>query len=107
MKLNLAGKFSTLALATCALAASTALAEAGWVRSGGGVGPHGRTWSSSGSGNCAGGSCASHGTFIGPYGGVTTRSGETTCAGGTCNHSATITGPNGGVVTRNSTFSRY
>jgi hypothetical protein len=103
MKRNLPG---TLALATAALIATSALAEAGWVRSGGGVGPHGRTWSSSGSGSCGGGSCSSNQAFVGPNGGVTTRSGSTSCAGGTCNHSATVTGPNGHTATRDTSWTR-
>ncbi len=104
---HLARASGIFALATCSLLASTALAEAGWARSGGGTGPYGRTWSSSGSGNCAGGSCTSSQAFTGPNGGTTTRSGATNCAGGTCNHSATVTGPNGGTRTRNSTWTRY
>ena len=107
MKRNLTATVATLALAACSLAATSALAEAGWMRSGGGTGPYGRTWSSSGSGGCYGGSCASNQAFVGPNGGVTTRSGATSCAGGTCNHSATVNGPNGGTRTRNSTWTRY
>ena len=97
---------ATIALAACSLTASSALAEAGWVRSGSGIGPYGRTWSSTGSGSCGGGSCSSHQTFVGPNGGVTTRTGSTTCAGGTCNHSATITGPEGRTATRNTSWTR-
>jgi hypothetical protein len=107
MHRNLTSILAVGTLALGALASASTLAEAGWVRSGGGTGPHGRSWSSNGSGGCYGGSCSSHQTFYGPYGGVTTRSGQTTCADGTCNHSATYTGPNGGTATRNSTWSRY
>ncbi len=91
----------------CARRTPRRFAEGGWSRSGGGTGPYGRTWSSSGSGGCYGGSCASNQAFVGPNGGVTTRSGSTSCAGGTCNHSATVNGPNGGTRTRNSTWTRY
>jgi hypothetical protein len=104
---NLTPTLGALALVAASLAASPALAEGGWARSGGGVGPYGRTWNSSGSGNCAGGSCASNQVFVGPNGGVTSRAGATTCAGGTCNHSATVTGPRGGTRTRNSTWTRH
>ena len=97
---------ATIALAACSLTASSALVEAGWVRWGCGIGPYGRTWSSTGSGSCGGGSCSSHQTFVGPDGGVTTRTGLTTCAGGTCNHSATITGPEGRTATRNTSWTR-
>jgi hypothetical protein len=107
MARNLTSALGVLALAGCSLVAASTLAEAGWARSGGGTGPHGRTWSSSGSGQCGGGSCSSQQSFTGPRGNTTTRSGTTTCAGGTCNHSATYTGPNGGTATRNSTWTRY
>jgi hypothetical protein len=95
----------TLALAF--LLAGASMAEAGWSRKGSGVGPRGGTWSSTGSGSCAGGSCASTQTFTGPAGGTTTRHGSTTCSGGTCNHSATVTGPNGNGYTRSGSFARY
>lgn len=107
MHRNLTRTLGVLALAGASLASAATLAEAGWARSGGGTGPYGRTWSSSGSGGCYGGSCSSHQAFTGPNGGTTTRSGATSCAGGTCNHSATVTGPNGGTRTRNSTWTRY
>ena len=109
MKRNLTLTLGTLGLAACSLVATSVLAEAGsrWSRSGGGVGPYGGTWSSSGSGQCSGGSCTSNQALVGPNGGVTTRSGATSCYGGTCNHSATVTGPNGGTRTRNSTWTRY
>ncbi len=106
MKGNLTPLLGVAVLAAFAIAATPASAG-GWSRSGGGVGPYGRTWSSNGSGYCGGGSCSSHQTFYGPDGGVTTRSGGTTCAGGTCNHSATFTGPYGGTRTRNSTWTHY
>jgi hypothetical protein len=107
MKGNLTPVLAVAALAAFALTATPAFAGGGWSRSGGGVGPYGRTWSSSGSGHCSGGSCTSNQAFVGPNGGVTSRSGATSCYGGTCNHSATVTGPNGGTRTRNSTWTRY
>ena len=98
------------ALASLSLVAALVVFQASaanaWTRSGGGVGPRGGTWHSSGSGSCAGGSCSSSQSFTGPAGRTTARQGSTTCAGDTCNHSATITGPNGGTVTRNSTITR-
>jgi hypothetical protein len=107
MKRNLTSVAGTLALAACSFAATSTLAEAGWARSGGGMGPHGRTWNSTGSGACGGGSCSSHQEFVGPNGGVTTRNGSTSCAGGTCNHSATVTGPDGRSATRNTSWTHY
>jgi len=107
MKGNLTPTLGALALAVAVFAATPALAGGGWAHSGGGIGPYGRSWSSSGSGQCANGSCASSQVFVGPNGGVRSRSGATDCAGGTCNHSATVTGPYGGSRTRNSTWTRY
>jgi len=106
MKGNLTLVLGAGALAAFALAATPASAG-GWSRSGGGVGPYGRTWSSSGSGYCANGSCTSNQEVTGPNGGAWRRSGSTACAGGTCNHSATVTGPRGGTRTRNSSWTRY
>lgn len=104
---NSTAALGALALAACALSTTSTLAEAGdWTRSGAGVGPYGRTWSSYGSGSCAGGSCASNQVFVGPNGGVTSRSGSTSCYGGSCSHSATVKGPNGGTRTRNSSWTR-
>ncbi len=103
---NVARTLGTVALVAGALAAATPSMAGQWSRSGGGVGPYGRTWSSHGSGSCAGGSCTSNQAFVGPNGGVTTRSGSTNCSGGSCNHSATVNGPNGGTRTRNSTWTR-
>jgi hypothetical protein len=98
--------FASLSLVAVLFVAQASAANA-WTRVGGGVGPRGGTWHSSGAGSCAGGSCSSNQSFTGPAGRTVTRAGSTSCAGGTCNHSATITGPNGGMVTRNSTVSRY
>jgi len=106
MKGNLTLVLGAGALAAFALAATPASAG-GWSRSGDGVGPYGRTWSSSGSGYCAGGSCTSNQVFVGPNRGVTSRSGSMSCYGGTCNHSATVTGPRGGTRTRNSSWTSY
>ena len=107
MKRSLAPALGTLALAACSLVAASDLAEAGWARSGGGVGPYGRAWSSSAHGGCAGRSCSSHSTVTGPRGGVTARSRSTTCAGDTSNRAVTVTGPRGGTRMRNSTWTRY
>jgi len=106
MKGNLTLVLGAGALAAFALAATPASAG-GWSRSGGGVGPYGRTWSSSGSGYCAGGSCTSNQEVTGPNGGAWRRSGSTACAGGTCNHAATVTGPRGATRTRNASWTRY
>lgn len=98
------------ALASLSLVAALVVCQASaanaWTRSGGGVGPRGGSWHSSGAGSCAGRSCSSSQSFTGPAGRTTTRQGSTSCAGGSCSHSATITGPNGGSVTRSSTISR-
>ncbi len=107
MKRNSMRIVGTFALAASSLVASYALAEAGWARSGGGTGPYGRTWSSSGSGHCAGGTCSSQQVFTGPRGGVRTRNGTTSCGGGICNRSSTVTYPGGRTRTRNSTWTRY
>ncbi|WP_240535739.1 hypothetical protein [Bradyrhizobium sp. STM 3809] len=93
------------AIAAMVMALGSSGAQA-WTRSGGGVGPRGGTWSSSGSGGCAGGSCSHTGSFTGPRGGVVTNSGQTSCAGGTCTHTGTTTGPYGGTINRSSTFTR-
>jgi hypothetical protein len=93
---------ATAALAVALMTAAASSADAGWVRSGSGTGPRGNSWSSTGSGSCAGGTCSSSQTFTGPRG-TTTRNGSTTCSGGTCNHTGTITGPNGGTINRSST----
>lgn len=107
MKRNLTATLTLLTLGTVALAATPASADGAWSRSGGGVGPYGRTWSSNGSGQCAGGSCTSHQHATGPNGGTWSRSGAASCAGGSCNRSATVTGPRGGTRTRNATWSRH
>lgn len=96
-----------ITLAAAFLLAGASVADAGWSRKGGGTGPRGNSWSSTGSGSCSGGSCASMQTFTGPNGGTTTRNGSTTCSGGTCNHSATVTGPNGHGYTRSGSVTRY
>jgi hypothetical protein len=93
---------ATATLAVALMTAAASSADAGWVRSGSGTGPRGNSWSSTGSGSCAGGTCSSSQTFTGPRG-TTTRNGSTTCSGGTCNHTGTITGPNGGTINRSST----
>jgi hypothetical protein len=98
--------FASLSLVAVLFVAPISAANA-WTRVGGGVGPRGGTWHSSGAGSCAGGSCSSSQSFTGPAGRTISRSGNTSCAGGVCNHSATITGPNDGTVTRSSTLSRY
>ena len=106
MKGSITRIVGTVALAAAAFAAATPAMAGQWSRSGSGIGPYGRTWSSQGSGSCYGGSCASSQRFVGPNGGVTTRSGSTGCSGGTCNHSATVTGPRRGTRTRSSTWTR-
>ncbi len=93
-------------VAAAMFVAGATVAEAGWQRSSGGVGPRGGTWHSSGSGSCAYGSCASHQSYTGPRGNTVNRYGSTSCSGGTCNHSATYSGPYGGSVTRNSSVTR-
>lgn len=60
--------------------AGASVADAGWSRSGGGTGPRGNTWNSSGFGSCSDGSCS---------------------------HSTTVTGPNGEGYTRSGTVTRY
>ena len=97
--------FASLSIVAVLCIAQVSAANA-WTRVGGGVGPRGGTWHSSGSGSCAGGSCSSQQSFTGPAGRTYTRQGSTSCAGGTCNSSATLTGPNGGTVTRSGTISR-
>jgi hypothetical protein len=94
------------ALALVLMAAGASSADAGWVHSGGGTGPRGNTWSSTGSGSCAGGTCNSTQTFTGPRG-TTTRNGSTTCSGGTCTHTGTGTGPYGRGYNRSGTVTRY
>jgi hypothetical protein len=96
------GATAIIALVT---AAATPSAEA-WTRSGGGTGPRGGTWSSSGMGGCAGGSCSHTSTFTGPRGGTVTNTGSTSCAGGSCTHTGTTIGPYGGTINRSSTFTR-
>src|SRR5438552_2615672 len=91
-------------VAAMVMAAGASSAEA-WTRSGGGSGPRG-SWSSSGSGGCAGGSCGHTSSFTGVRGNTVTNTGSTTCAGGTCTHTGTTTGPYGGTVNRSSTFTR-
>jgi hypothetical protein len=92
-------------LATVLMAAGTSSADA-WSRSGGGTGPRGNSWSSTGSGSCAGGTCSSGQTYTGPRG-TTTRNGSTSCSGGVCSHTGTVTGPNGNSATRSGTVTRY
>lgn len=99
--------YAPLCLAAALVVVGASFAEAGWSRSSGGTGPRGRTWSSTGSGSCAGGTCSSSQTRTGPNGGTVTRSGSTSCSGGTCEHSATRTGPNGGTATRSGSITRY
>jgi hypothetical protein len=98
-------RLGSAAIAVMLVTAAASTADA-WTRSGSGMGPRGNSWSSTGAGSCAGGSCSSKQTFTGPRGGTTTRTGSTTCSGGTCNHTWTVTGPNGGGFTRGSTISR-
>ena len=97
--------FTSLAFAAVLSVAQASAANA-WTRVGGGVGPRGGTWHSSGSGSCAGGSCNSQQSFTGPAGRTYTRQGSTNCTGGSCSSSATFTGPNGGTVTRSGTITR-
>jgi hypothetical protein len=97
--------FTSLSIIAVLFVAQASAANA-WTRGGGGVGPGGGTWHSTGSGSCAGGSCSSQQSFTGPAGRTYSRQGSTSCAGGTCNSSATVTGPNGGTVTRSGTISR-
>jgi hypothetical protein len=91
-------------IAAMVMAAGASSAEA-WTRSGGGSGPRG-SWSSSGSGGCAGGSCGHTSSFTGVRGNTYTNTGSTSCAGGSCTHTGTTTGPYGGTVSRSSTFTR-
>jgi hypothetical protein len=93
------------AIAALVMTAATPSGQA-WTRYGGGTGPRGGTWSSSGMGGCSGGSCSHSSTLTGPRGGTFTNTGSTTCAGGTCTHTGTTTGPYGGTVNRGSTFTR-
>jgi hypothetical protein len=97
--------FASLSIVAVLCIAQVSAANA-WTRVGGGVGPRGGTWHSSGSGSCTGGSCNSHQSFTGPAGRTYARQGSTTCGGGICNSSATFTGPKGGTVTRSGTISR-
>lgn len=98
--------FAPAALAIALMVAGASTADAGWSRSGGGTGPRGNSWNSTGSGSCSGGTCTSNQTYTGPRG-TTTRSRSTTCSGGTCKHTGTVTGPNGNGVTRSGTVTRY
>jgi hypothetical protein len=107
MTRNLTAALALLAVSAAALATTPASADGAWSRSGGGVGPYGRTWNSSGSGQCDGGHCSSHQQATGPNGGKWTRSGNTDCAGGTCSRNATVTGPDGGTRSRSATWSRH
>jgi hypothetical protein len=97
--------FASLSIVAVLFVAQASAANA-WTRAGGGVGPRGGTWRSTGSGSCAGGSCSSQQSFTGPAGRTYSRQGSTSCAGGTCNSNATVTGPNGGTATRSGTISR-
>jgi hypothetical protein len=96
---------SAAAVAGMIMAAGASSAQA-WTRAGGGVGPRGGTWSSHGSGGCAGGTCGHTSSFTGPRGNTYTNTGSTTCAGGSCTHTGTTTGPNGGTISRSSTITR-
>ena len=108
MKRNLTLTLGTLGLAACSLVATSVLAEAGsrWSRSGGGTGPYGRTWSSSGSGQCSGGSCTSNQAFVGPT--AASRRAQAPRAAAAA-RAITRDGhrPNGGTRTRNATWTRY
>lgn len=97
---------ATLAAALVLAIASTTAAEAGWKRNSTTVGPNGGVWSSTGSGSCSGGSCASNQTWTGPGGNTVTRNGSTSCANGSCSGTATYTGPGGRTVTRNRSITR-
>lgn len=107
MTRNLTAGLALLTFSATAFAAAPALADGAWSRSSGGMGPYGRSWGSSGSGQCAGGSCTSHQQAYGPNGNTWTRSGSTSCAGGVCNRAATVTGPAGHTVNRNASWRRY
>jgi hypothetical protein len=76
-----------------------------YTRTGGGTGPNGNSWLSSGSGSCANGSCSSQQTLTGPAGNQATRKNGLQCAYGACKTSHKITGFGGGTLTRGSTFS--
>ncbi len=91
------------AIASALLIAGVSAADAGWSRSGGGTGPRGNSWTSSGGGSCYGGSCTSSQKFTGPRG-TYTRDGSTSCSGGTCSGGATYTGPAGNSVKRSRSF---
>lgn len=107
MTRNLVATFGLLAFTGASLTAVPALADDAWSHSGGGSGPYGRTWSSNGSGQCAGGSCSSHQQVIGPNGNAWTRSGSGNCSGGSCSRSATVTGPSGRTANRSANWRRY
>lgn len=99
-------KVSHIALVSAILVAGATVAEAGWKRSGGGVGPRGGTFSSSGSGSCAGGACASTGSYTGPAGNTVVRNSSGSCSGGVCTRNGTLTGPNGNSAVRSGSISR-
>lgn len=105
MTRNLAATLGLMAVAATAFAATPAMADGAWSRSGSGSGPYGRTWSSSG--QCAGGSCSSYQQATGPNGNSWTRSGSSSCSGGTCSRSATVTSPSGRTVNRSASRNRY
>ena len=95
------------AIATAVLFAGAVVTDANaYSRSARTVGPNGGVWSSTGSGSCSNGSCASSQRATGPAGNSVTRQGSTQCSGGSCNGTATYTGPRGESATRTRSVSR-
>lgn len=100
-------RFSTIAAAAALMLAGATAADAqGWTRNSSTTGPNGGKWSSSGSGSCVGGTCASSQKATGARGNSVTRSGTTSCANGQCSGTATYTGPGGNTATRTRSITR-
>ncbi|HTH95990.1 MAG TPA: hypothetical protein VL574_01160 [Stellaceae bacterium] len=90
---------------TAAIAGTTMLwaadASAGWQRHGSHVGRFGRSYSTSASGGCSGGTCSRSRSLTGPAGRTVSESGSISHTGpGDYNWNRTVTGPEGGTVTR-------
>ena len=97
-------------LAAFASASVILLVHAGtadaYSRTGGGSGPRGGAYSTSGSGSCAGHACTSAQSATGPRGNVATRSNSGSCSGGGCTINHSLTGPAGRSATRGVTYGR-
>ena len=100
-----ASKFLAVAVSTGFLAVAVSDANA-FDRSGGGTGPRGNSYTSSGSGSCSNGTCSSSQSVTGPRGGTAVRNNSGSCSGSSCTVNHSGTGPNGRTYTRSNTISR-